>query len=159
MIKSFLYILAILNLALLFQSCQQSTKIDFEREEKLILQLDEQTRQAHFTKNARAMAEGASNDFISISNGLISKPTYEERFHRFDTYFKSVEFVKWDNVTPPVVRFSDDASIAYVTIDKLVVLKLKDEPEKSDTTHFAWLSVFKKLQGKWVLDCIASTNQ
>lgn len=139
--------------------CKQSPTINLEKEKEMILQLDDQARQFHFTKNATAMAQGLLPDFISINNGSISKPTYEESFKRFDNYFKRVEFVKWDNVSPPVVRFSDDASIAYVAVDKLVILKLKEEPEKLDTTHFAWLSVFKKVNGKWMLDCIASTNK
>jgi hypothetical protein len=60
-----------------------------------------------------------------------------------------------------VVRFSNDASVAYVAIDKLVVLKLKNENGKEivDTTSFAWLSVYKKVNHVWMLDCIASTNK
>lgn len=140
-------------------SCHHSSTIDLEKEKQALLQLDEQARQFHFTKNSKGMADGFSADFISINKGNISKPTYEEHINRFDNYFKRVEFVKWDNVSAPVVRFSDDVSIAYVAIDKLVVLTLKEEQEKLDTTHFAWLSVFKKINGQWMLDCVASTNK
>lgn len=142
-----------------YSACHQSPTIDFEKEKAILLQLDEQAREFHFTKNAKDMVDGFSSDYITISKGVISRPTYEDRFKRFEKYFNSVDFIKWDNVTPPVVRFSDDASVAYVVIDKLVVLTLKEQPEKPDTTHFAWLSVFKKINGKWTFDCVASTNK
>lgn len=161
LIRSFSNFLFLPSLAFLacFISCHQLPETNLENEKKILLQLDEQARQFHFTKNAKAMAQGVSPDFISINKGVISKPSYEERFNRFDNYFKHVEFVKWDNTSPPIIRFSDDASIAYVAIDKLVVLNLKEEQDKPDTTHFAWLSVFKKIDGQWTLDCIASTNK
>lgn len=156
-------IFAFILLALLscMYSCNSIHKTNFEKEKEEILALDAKAREFHFTKNAKAMAEGFSNEFISLNKGVISKPTYDDNFNRFDRYFKSVEFLKWDNVTPPDVRFSDDASVAYVAVDKLVILKLKDDTGKEvlDTTKFAWLSVFKKIKKKWVLDCIASTNK
>ena len=149
----------LLFLSVLASSCQLP-KADLEKETKEILALDEKAKEFHFTKNAKAMADGFSDSFISINKGVVSQPTHEESYQRFDSYFKRVEFVKWDNVTPPVVRFSNDASLAYVAVDKLVVLKLKNENTSvMDTTHFAWLSVFKKVGSKWILDCIASTNR
>jgi hypothetical protein len=137
-----------------------ASKRDMESDKQLLLQLDEQARQFHFAKNAKAMASGFTDNFISINRGHISQPSYQDRYNQFSRYFGSVDFIKWDNVTPPIIRFSDDASVAYVTIDKLVVLKSQDAPGNTlDTTYFAWLSVFKKRDGQWLLDCIASTNK
>lgn len=148
-------------LLVLIYGCHSPTKPDLEKEKQELIKLDEQARENHFSKNAKAMAEGFSPDFISINRGSVSKPTTDESFQRFDNYFKRVEFVKWDNNKPPIIRFSDDASIAYVTVDKTVILKTHDQNqhETLDTTYFAWLSVFKKINGKWVLDCISSTNK
>ena len=142
-------------------ACQRTPRIDFEQEANLLLEMDLKAREFHFDKNAQALVSGFSPDFISINRGVISKPTQEESFQRFDNYFKHVAFLKWDNTTKPIVRFSADASVAYVAVDKLVVLKLKNENGKEvvDTTHFAWLSVYKKINSNWVLDCIASTNK
>ncbi len=148
-------------LLLLFASCS-SAHIDLEKEKQELLKLDEQAREFHFSKNAKGMADGFSKDFISINRGVISQPTYDQHIQRFDNYFKQViEFIKWDNNTPPVIRFSEDASVAYVAVDKCVILKTKDENQQEivDTTYFAWLSVFKKINGQWVLDCVSSTNK
>ncbi|MCF6130484.1 hypothetical protein L1S35_12430 [Flavobacterium sp. AS60] len=142
-------------------SCQNSDKFDLESETKEILKAEAKAREYHFKKNVKALLGGFSKDFISINNGKIEKPTYDESFKKFDSYFKSVEFIKWDNNLPPIVRFSDDGSIAYVAVDKLVIVKFNDEKGNKviDTTNFAWLSVFKKQSGRWSLDCIASTRR
>ena len=148
-------------LLLFLSACHLPSKPDLEKEKQILLKLDEQARENHFSKNAKAMADGFSKNFISINRGVISQPSYDESFQRFDNYFKRVEFIKWDNNKSPVIRFSDDASVAYVAVDKSVILKPKDENEKEvlDTTYFAWLSVFKKINDKWVLDCVSSTNK
>ena len=142
-------------------SCQNSEKFDLESETKEVLNAEAKAREYHFKKNVKALIASFSKDFISINKGKIEKPTYDESFKKFDSYFKSVEFIKWDNNMPPIVRFSDDGSIAYVAVDKLVIVKFDDEKgnKVSDTTNFAWLSVFKKQGGRWSLDCIASTNR
>jgi len=153
--------LAITITVLVACACQQAPKVDFEEERKAILALEAKAREHHFQKNVKDFVDGFSKDFISISRGRIDKPDYETSFKRFDSYFKSIEFIKWDDKAEPIVRFSDDASVAYVAVDKIVITEFADEKgnKVSDTTNFAWLSVYKKLNGEWKLDCIASTNK
>ncbi|MES2411933.1 MAG: hypothetical protein V4535_10875 [Bacteroidota bacterium] len=150
-----------LLLFILVISCQNSDKFDLESETKEVLKAEAKAREYHFEKNVKALVGGFSKDFISINKGKIEKPTYDESFKKFDSYFKSVEFIKWDNNATPIVRFSEDGSIAYVAVDKLVIVKFDDEKGNKgiDTINFAWLSVFKKQSGRWSLDCIASTNR
>lgn len=142
-------------------SCQEKSNIDLEKETRAILEIEAKSREYHFAKNAKALVDSFSKDFLSINKGIIDKPTYEKSFQKFNGYFKSVEFIKWDDKQEPIIRFSDDASIAYVAVEKLVIVEWKNQAgEKTiDTTNFAWLSVYKKTNGKWALDCIASTNK
>ncbi|MFT3794301.1 nuclear transport factor 2 family protein [Flavobacterium sp.] len=138
-------------------SCQHTTEFNPETEKAQILRLEAQARQHHFRKNAKGLVDGFSNDFLSINRGMIEQPPYDKSLQKFDAYFHSVHFVKWDDAAPPIVRFSKDGSVAYVAVDKWVVV---ESAEKTlDTTHFAWLSVYKKENGKWSLDAIASTNR
>ncbi len=121
---------ALITICFCLFACQPGSPINLEQETKVLLEMDLKAREFHFNKNAQALVAGFSTDFISINRGVISKPTQKESFQQFDRYFKRVTFLKWDNTTSPVVRFSNDASVAYVAIDKLVVLKLKNENEK-----------------------------
>ena len=132
---------------------------DFEEEKKAIMVLHDQQRQAHFEKNVELLLAGGSEDFMDVNRGMIRKPTREESTKRLQSYFDAVEFVKWDDVSPPIFSFSDDATMATTIVDKLVVLKVKDEDNRLDTTHFAWLAVYKKNNGKWQLHRVGSTNQ
>lgn len=79
----------------------------------------------------------------------------------FDAYFRSANFISWDDKKPPVVRFSNDASVAYVAVEKLEVLESIAAAGKTvrETTHYAWMLVYKKIKGVWKRDAIASTNQ
>lgn len=154
--SSLIFLLVISSL-----SCHQKVEINIENETKAILDLDAKAREYHFSKNTKAFVESFSKNFISLNKGKIEIPTYNNSYQKFDTYFKSVQFVKWDNKEAPIVRFSDDASIAYVAVNKVVIVEYENELGKKilDTTEFAWLSILKKENNQWKLDCIASTNK
>ena len=69
--------------------------------------------------------------------------------------------MKWDDVVPPEIRFSNDGSLAYPIVQKLVVLSLKDNLQEStlDTTEFAWVSIYRQVRGKWSGELNISTNK
>lgn len=136
-------------------------KPDFEKESQAIRQLQVEQRQNHFEKNTKEFIAQHSDDLISIDRGAVRQPSRDSMFQMFDAYFKSVSFIIWDDKKPPVIRFSDDASVAYVAVEKLVVLDSKSAAGATvrDTAHYAWMSVYKKIDGVWKLDAIASTNQ
>ncbi len=147
--------------ALTLSACTKPSA-DVADDEKKIIKIHEASRAFHYERNAKAMVEQFSDDMISVNAGKISKPEKESATKRFQGYFDSVEFKKWDDVKPPVIRFSDDHSVAYVIVDKLVVLETKDSVGNAmeATTHFAWVSIFRKQpDGDFKLECITSTNE
>ena len=151
----------IICILLLLQSCGSDTSADYEKEKKAILQLEKAQREYHFQKNAEAFSGILSDSFLSINKGVVSMPSKKENYGRFSSYFSSVKFIKWDDAKEPVIRFSNDASIAYVTVQKEVITEQTGENGGIviDTTHFAWLSIYKKGTDGWKIDCVASTNK
>lgn len=145
----------------LLSSCNGISRTGFEKEKNEILQLEAKQREYHFTKNAKAFTDMFSEDFLSINKGAINKPSRRTSYEMFDEYFKSAEFVKWDDNKAPVIRFSNDGSVAYVEMDKVVIVKMLNGTRKGimDTTNFAWLTVYKKYKNKWKIDCVTSTNK
>ncbi len=145
----------------LLSSCNSISTPGFEKEKKEILQLEAKQREYHFTKNARAFTDMFSGDFLSINKGAINKPSRKNSYEMFDEYFKSAQFVKWDDNRAPVIRFSNDGSLAYVAVDKVVIVKMLNGTGKGimDTTNFAWLTVYKKYKNEWKIDCVTSTNK
>lgn len=82
---------------------------------------------------------------LSVNEGNISVTTKDSALKRFSNYFAIVEFKKWDDVYPPVIEFSEDGSMAYMIVDKQVILTYKNDENKEieETTHLHRYSSLK----------------
>ena len=128
---------------------------------KEIMALHDAQRTYHFEKMAEDFAGQLADNFISANRGEIDSVSYEEHVERYKTYFSYVEFVKWDDVNPPIIRFSDDNSLAYTIVKKDVVLTYPDEDGETitDSTRYAWTAIYKYADGEWKIESVASTNR
>ena len=142
-------------------SCNEVQEISLSQEKNKILKLHNAQRDYHFNKDSIAFANQLSNNFISVNKGRISFPKKEETISRYNGYFSSVEFIKWDDVSEPIIKFSDDGSMAYTIVDKIVVVTYKDENGNTveGKTHFAWTAIYKKYGDEWKIDCVTSTDR
>lgn len=125
-----------------------------------LVQLQAEQRTAHLTANAQQLVEVFADEFISISNGAINRPTRAESLQRFQAYFDLVTFIAWDDVTPPIIRVADDASLATVIVNKFVHIRYVNESGvwmEQDTT-FAWQETYIRQQDRWRLAVMVSTN-
>jgi hypothetical protein len=144
-----------------FSACNHNKKVDFTSAKEAILKLHHAQRDYHFNKDSIAFANQLSDDFISVNKGEISSPKKNETITRYHGYFSSVEFLKWDDVSKPVIKFSDDGSMAYTIVDKIVATTHKDNQGNlvEGQTHFAWTAIYKKHGNEWKIDCVTSTNK
>ena len=146
---------------ILATSCESPTvEIDGNAERQAILALHHAQRDYHFDKMVEEFVSLMSDSFISVNKGEISRPTKEANRTRFSNYFNAVEFEKWDDKDPPIIRFADDYSLAYTVVNKEVALRYQHdaEPPERETTHFSWVAIYKKYHDGWKIDCVASTN-
>ena len=134
---------------------------DLETERKTILAMLQAERKAHFDRNVELFISEFGDSMISVNKGIVSAPTKEEHKRRIGNYFGRVEFIKWDDTAEPLIRFSDDGSLAYAIIQKDVIFTYPDSTGKSiyDTTHYAWSSIYRKYDREWKVECNISTNQ
>lgn len=121
--------------------------------------LHNEQRQAHMEKNVSLLFRDSLTDYIEVNRGLIKKPTNSESRNKFQSYFDSVDFIKWDDVSSPIFSFSDDGTMATTVVDKLVITRSKSGGNRFDTSHYAWLAVYKKINGKWRMHRMGSTNR
>ncbi|HAA12739.1 MAG TPA: hypothetical protein DCE41_14020 [Cytophagales bacterium] len=152
---TYLSIICILTLA----ACGSQPDLDTERQAiRNILQTEQN---AHLSKNPQMLVDLFSDDFITVSQGMINEPTEEESLTQFARYFNTVEFEKWEDATPPVIHFSDDASMCWVTVDKEVVLTFPDGEGNTvrQSVRYAWVAVYEKRDAQWMLTANVSTNQ
>ncbi len=121
-----------------------------------LLQLHDVQRRAHFSRDARLLVSIIANDYMEVSKGKIVKPGKEQLLKRFQQYFDSVSFIEWDDIEPPVIRVSDDATMASMLVNKRV--RLTTQNGKEEITVFAWSASFRKEKEQWRLTSIASTS-
>jgi len=150
-----------LLLLLTFAACQQVEKVDEAAIRNEILEMHNLQRDYHLNKMAEEFVSQLSNDHISVNRGEIASPSNAELLGRFKNYFESVEFEKWDDINPPVIKFSDDYSLAYTIVDKDVIVNYEKENGDllRDSTKFSWVAIYKKYDEGWKIDCVASTNR
>ncbi len=146
---------------LLFFLPSCSDKSDLQKERAEITLLLQQERKAHFDRNVDLFMSEFADSMISVNKGKVTIPTREENKKRIGKYFGSVQFIKWDDVASPTIRFSSDGSLAYAVVQKEVILSYPDTTGKAfyDTTHYAWVSIYRKQKGEWKVECNASTNK
>jgi hypothetical protein len=124
-----------------------------------LLAIHQQDRQAHLTGNAALLAEHLADEVFEASNGVVERRTRDEMRAFFADYFRIAKYSKWDDVTPPEVRISQDGSMAWmlVSIEANLNIKNKAGEEKPQTLVSSWISTYEKRRGKWQMVAIAST--
>ncbi len=125
-----------------------------------VFEIQSRERAAHFGRDAALLVSMFADGFADISNGVINRPSRETSLQRFENYFRNSEFIEWDDITPPVIKVSDDATLAYALVNKRVRLRTKDsEGARIEVTDvFSWLATYQKVDGEWKLTAIASSR-
>ncbi|HEY8561126.1 MAG TPA: hypothetical protein VIL74_12195 [Pyrinomonadaceae bacterium] len=123
-----------------------------------LLELQKNARAAHFTRNAKMLVSTFADDFANISGGKISKPSRGASIDHLQKYFDDSTFIEWDDIAPPVIEVSDDATLGYVLVHKKVRLLSKSAGGKEETEIFAWIETYRKIKGEWKLTAVVSTK-
>lgn len=142
-------------------SCHAPKKINKEAEIDKILSLHNLQRDYHFNKDSISFANQLYENFISVNRGVISQPDRQATISRYHNYFSAVEFMQWDDVSEPIVRLSDDGTLAYTIVDKMVEVSYEgtNGDQIVDSTHFAWTTIYRKYGDAWKIDCVTSTEK
>ena len=126
-----------------------------------LLRLHELARTAHLDKRPDLMVASFADTLLDISGGVVSPRTREQNRARFQRYFDRVSFQQWDDIAPPRIRISPDGRMAYVVVQKSVRLTSQDGARAPQAEHtvFAWVEIYEKRGGKWMLMAVASTDR
>jgi formylglycine-generating enzyme required for sulfatase activity len=135
--------------------CAMTNPVQSEAVNEL-LRLHYLARFAHFNRDAKKIYEDFAADFVNVDAGRVTMPDRDAGMKRMQAYFDASTFLEWDDITPPIIKVSDDGSMAYVVNHKKVRLLTKDKKEEVEV--FAWVSMFRKIDGRWRLSMVASTR-
>lgn len=123
-----------------------------------LLRMHYRDRAAHFGRDAAAIYSNFADEYFNLGNGRIDTGDRESGRKRMQGYFDTSTFIEWDDITPPVIRVSDDASMAYVLVHKKVRRLDKNNGGKETAEVFAWTTTLRKLAGKWKMTSVTSTR-
>ena len=134
-------------------------KIDLDKERAALLEVHRTDRRAHFETDANLLLERFTDEFISVSNGKIERSTRAELKKTFEDYFRNAKYYEWDDLEPPVIRISNDASMAWMIVRTKVrrTQKLQSGEEKERAFVYAGIMTYEKQKGRWVRIANVST--
>lgn len=126
-----------------------------------VLRFHAAERRAHLERKPAALTALIADDFVQVQTGEVSRPTRAEQLERFGKYFGLVEFLAWDDLEPPRVILSADATLAVVTVRKQVTLVPLGAGEDAvpETTVFAWSETLARRGGTWRIVEVTSTRK
>jgi sulfatase modifying factor 1 len=125
-----------------------------------ILRMHYRDRFAHFNRDASIIFSQFADEYFSVGNGRLTAPDREAGRKRMQSYLDASTFLEWDDITPPVIRVSDDGSMAFVLVHKKVRLRAKgsDGKEREETEVYAWSTILRRIGGAWKVASVASTR-
>jgi hypothetical protein len=90
--------------------------VDPERERQALLAVHTLDRRAHFETSVALLLEHAADAFISVARGVISHATRAEVAVTFEVHFRGAVYSAWDDLEPPIIRISADATMAWMIV-------------------------------------------
>lgn len=77
----------------------------------------------------------------------------------FEDYFKNAKYYEWDDLESPIVRISNDASMAWMIVRTKVRRnqKMASAELQEGSFVYAGIMTYEKQRGKWVRVANVST--
>lgn len=121
------------------------------RQELLAMHAD--ARAAHFAADVGALMAHQSDDFVYAGNGVIRRLTLDDLRRNISEAFANGNYHTFDDLEPPVIHVSADATMAWMAVSIRVRKTQTDGNGVSIERDFvsAGIRVYEKRGGAWVL--------
>lgn len=157
--KSYPFVIVLLSIGLSIIACS-TAQVDIQKEIAALAELQKQEQRAHLEEQPALLVNMLNDTLTQVKNGVVSYYTKDQMTERFISYFESVEFLKWEDTTPPVYTISDDGTIAHVLIRKQVIADIEqDTTGTRETTNFVWTEMWRKKEGRWKMYSVTTTER
>jgi len=138
------------------------TAADEAEDRAALLRLHAEQRTAHLQHRADLLVAGQADTLWNVSGGQVTAGPRERVRASFQAYFDASTFAAWDDLAPPRIHISPDGRMAYVIVEKRVHVTTAPSGSRTATVErvrYAWLSVYEKIDGRWLMTAIASTDR
>src|SRR6185312_12793744 len=135
------------------------TGLDLARERAALLAIHEQDRRAHLTTDPALLLEHAAREFLYVGDGELTRLTHDQVAADFERLFTGATYDAWDDLEPPVVAISDDASMAWMVVRVRVSRRHTDDEGREVERSFVYAGImtYEKQHGTWVRVANVST--
>jgi hypothetical protein len=142
-------------------SASAEPSADLEKEKAELLRIHKADREAHFKTDVDALLENSPEEFISVGRGKINRSSKEDARKMFTGYFRDAKYYEWDDAEEPIIRISNDASMAWMITRTRVrrVQKKADGAEQEEKFVYAGIMTYEKRDGRWVRVANVSTAE
>ena len=137
----------------------QRSASDVESDRAALLEIHRTDRRAHFATDPNLLFSNTGDDFVSVSQGRINRPTVAALKTRFADVFAGATYAEWDDLEPPIVQVSADGTQAWMIV-RLRVRRTKataGAPPAQEQFTYAGITTYAKRNGKWVKTANVST--
>jgi hypothetical protein len=135
-----------------------ASALDPEAVRRELLDLHEADRRAHFKADPALLVPGAE-PFLSAARGKLERVTRADERRMFEDYFGGARYEAWDDLEPPVVRVSDDGSLAWI-VTRLSVKRTQPGPDgqpRERSFVYAGVMTYERRDGRWIRTANVST--
>jgi ketosteroid isomerase-like protein len=124
-----------------------------------ILRMHELDREAHLRGDAEDIASRLSDRIVVVSEGNITTESKEKMHERFVTTFRRTKHSAWEDVETPVVRVSQDGTMAWgvFNVRSRYLETAADGKQKSVDVIMSWLCTYEIREGHWLMTGVATT--
>jgi len=132
-----------------------------EKEKAELLRLHQLEREAHFKTDVDMLLEISPEEFVTVGRGKINRQSKADARKFFTGYFRDAKYYEWDDLEEPIVRVSNDASMAWTITRTRVhrVQKNADGTEKEEKFVYAGIMTYEKRDGRWMRVANVSTAE
>ena len=124
--------------------------VDLDAERAALLEIHKQDRRGHFETNPQILAEHQGDDFICVGNGEITHMSLADFLSGFERSFKNATYHEWDDLESPIIRISDDATLAWMIVRNRV-RRHQTQDDGSEVERkfiYAGIMTYEKKDGK-----------
>lgn len=139
--------------------CSQGPRLEQRHQE--ILDLHRSLIQAHWDKDAAALASPTADGYLAVAVGEVRAMSAADVETMLGPYLEETEFSHYEDVADPIVGFSDDGSLAWTIVQVRVAgSRTGDEGvRRSFDTRWAWLTLYRRVGNGWQRIVDVSTNR
>jgi len=113
-------------------------------------EIHEKVVKAHVETNVGAILENQGDTFVTASNGAISTMTKADIEAFFTRYFRGAKYHEYTTLEEPVIRVSDDGTMAWVMVRTRVRrTQTTDGVAKDRNFVYAGVMMYEKRDGVW----------